>query len=56
MKKQTIEVKNLIKEADEWILEKRDAIELCVLLISKFEITPQDYIDKLKELKSTIGV
>ena len=43
------EVENLIKEADEWITEKKDAIRMIVLLWSKFSLKPQDIIDEYKE-------
>jgi hypothetical protein len=47
---QTTEIKNLIKEIDEWVTEKDDALEICILLMYKFDITIVDYIDRLNEL------
>ena len=44
------EVKNLKQEIDEWITQKDDAVEIVVLLMSKFEITPQNFIDRLNEV------
>jgi hypothetical protein len=46
-----VEVKNLIVETDEWVTEKDEAIFITAMLISKFNLTLQDYADKLKELR-----
>lgn len=39
------EVKNLRAEIRTWVTEKKDALEICAELISRFEITSQDFVD-----------
>ncbi len=43
------EVKNVIEEIDRWVLKKRDALRIVVLLMSKFSLKPQDFVNELKK-------
>ena len=44
------EVENLKREIDEWITQKDDAVEIVVMLMSKFVITPQTFINRLNKV------
>lgn len=46
-----VEVKNLIGEIETWVTEKDQAIIIASVLMTKFNITPQDFVDLLRELK-----
>jgi hypothetical protein len=45
------EIKNLIEEIGEWVTEKEDALKIVIILMDKFEITPQDFVNEFKKTK-----
>jgi hypothetical protein len=47
------EVANLIKEIDEWVTKKKDAITIASWLIVKFNLTLQDFVTPI--LKDKYG-
>jgi hypothetical protein len=48
------EVANLIKEVDEWVVTKSDALKVVILLMAKFSITSADIVDEVLKLRKEV--
>ena len=46
------EVKRIKEEIGQWVTEKEDAMEIVAILVDKFSLNLQDFVDKLAEMKS----
>ncbi len=47
------EVKNLMREIDQWVVEKEDAIKIVAQLWNKFDLEVEDFIAEHARLSGT---